>query len=56
LAKSRRCSHRRLFYIRYQVNVGRLGRGWVMWGRFGDEWGSDKFERVDGQIGVKYSW
>lgn len=44
---------------RYQVNVGlqgRIGRGWVIWGRFGNQWGSNKFERVDGQIGVKYSW
>lgn len=44
---------------RYQLNVGlqgRIGNGWVIWGRFGDEWGSGKYERVDGQIGVKYSW
>lgn len=44
---------------RYQLNIGlqgRLGRGWVIWGRFGDEWGAGKYERVNGQLGVKYSW
>lgn len=44
---------------RYQLNIGlqgRLGRGWVIWGRFGDEWGSGKYERVNGQLGVRYSW
>ncbi|MFC3815028.1 autotransporter outer membrane beta-barrel domain-containing protein [Lysobacter sp. GCM10012299] len=44
---------------RYQFNVGlqaRTGEGWVIWGRFGGEWDSAQYERVNGQLGVKYNW
>ena len=44
---------------RYQVDAGfqgRIGEGWVIWARAGEEWGSGSYRRGEGQLGLKYSW
>jgi outer membrane autotransporter protein len=44
---------------RYQVAAGfqgRVGRGWVIWARAGEEWGSGSYRSGEGQLAVKYSW
>jgi fibronectin-binding autotransporter adhesin len=44
---------------RYQIDAGfqgRMGGGWVLWARAGEEWGSGSYRRSEGQLGLKYSW